>query len=145
MSNETTAARPIADGVHWLGGCLPANAQGQEVHYHVSAYLVVGSEAAILVDTGDPAHLPTVIGQLGAALGDRPLDYIFPTHPEIPHAGNLPWLLDRYPSALVVGDVRDYSLHFPEFEGRFRPMAAGERIDLGDREFRFLPAFIRDL
>ncbi|MFD1211861.1 MBL fold metallo-hydrolase [Arthrobacter sp. GCM10027362] len=145
MSGETGKARLIADGVHWLGGCLTANAQGREVHYHVSAYLVVGTKASILVDTGDPAHLPLVLGQLGAALAGRPLDYIFPTHPEIPHAGNLPGLLGRYPSALVVGDVRDYQLHFPEHEDRFVRRAAGECIDLGGRKFRFVPAFIRDL
>ncbi|MCG2622554.1 MBL fold metallo-hydrolase [Arthrobacter sp. I2-34] len=138
-------ARLIADGVHWLGGCLVANAPGQEVHYHVSAYLVVGARASILVDTGDPAHLPVVMEQLDTALGGRPLDYIFPTHPEIPHAGNLPGLLERYPSALVVGDVRDYLLHFPEYEDRFISKAAGECLDLGGREFRFLTAFIRDL
>ncbi|GAA4045790.1 hypothetical protein GCM10023063_36000 [Arthrobacter methylotrophus] len=137
--------RVLAEGVHWLGGCLSASAEGQEVHYHVSSYLVVGSEASILVDTGDPAHRDAVLRQLDHALGGRRLDYVFPTHPEIPHAGNLPALLDRYPSAVVVGDVRDYSLHFPEFADRLQAKAAGESLDLGNREFRFLPAYIRDL
>ncbi|WP_427017540.1 MBL fold metallo-hydrolase [Pseudarthrobacter sp. P1] len=128
-----------------MGGCLSANAEGQEVHYHVSSYLVVGSERSLLVDTGDPAHLAIILAQLDAVLGDRPLDYVFPTHPEIPHAGNLPALLAKHPGAQVVGDVRDYQLHFPEYAGRFRAQPAGSSIDLGDRLFRFLPAFIRDL
>lgn len=137
--------RNIAPGVFWLGGCLSAYSAGEEVHYHVSSYLVVGSRASILVDTGDPAHRELVLAQLDAALAGRTLDYVFPTHPEIPHAGNLPAILDRYPTARVVGDVRDYWLHYPEFGGRFDPRRAGDRIDLGDREFRFVPAYIRDL
>ncbi|MDQ4503543.1 MBL fold metallo-hydrolase [Sinomonas sp. ASV322] len=139
------AARRIADGVFWLGGCLSAFSAGEEVHYHVSSYLVVGSRASLLVDTGDPAHRALVLDQLEAALGGRTLDYVFPTHPEIPHAGNLPALLERFPEARVVGDVRDYALHFPEFEGRFDARRPGDSIDLGGREFRFLPAHIRDL
>ena len=111
----------------------------------MSSYLVVGSKATLLVDTGDPAHRTLLLAQLELVLDGRPLDYVFPTHPEIPHAGNLPALLDRYSEALVVGDVRDYHLHFPEYRSRFRTQAVGSRIDLGDREFRFLPAFIRDL
>lgn len=144
-AKEVTEGRVIADGVTWLGGCLSANAEGQEVHYHVSTYLVMGSRASILVDTGDPAHQATVLAQLDHALGGRPLDYVFPTHPEIPHAGNLPALLARYPSAVVVGNICDYALHFPEYRDRLRAKAAGDVLDLGDREFRFLPAFIRDL
>jgi hypothetical protein len=146
MSDDAiTPARRIADGVYWLGGCLSAFSGGEEVHYHVSSYLVVGSRGTILVDTGDPAHAPLVLAQLEQALDGRPLDFVFPTHPEIPHAGNLPALLERYPGAVVVGDVRDYHLHFPEFVERLAPRAFGETIDLGGRIFRFVPAYIRDL
>lgn len=144
-NGEPLQGRFLANGTYWLGGCLSASAEGQEVHYHVSSYLVIGSKATVLVDTGDPAHRDTILEQLENTLGGRALDYVFPTHPEIPHAGNLPVLLERYPSAVVVGDVRDYALHFPEFAGRLRAKTAGEILDLGDREFRFLPAHIRDL
>ncbi|MEZ2388055.1 MBL fold metallo-hydrolase [bacterium RCC_150] len=145
QDGQPFTGRVLADGVHWLGGCLSANAEGQEVHYHVSSYLVIGSGASILVDTGDPAHREAVLAQLEHALGGRMLDYVFPTHPEIPHAGNLPAVLARYPSATVVGDVRDYALHFPEYKDRLRGRSAGDSLDLGDREFRFFPAYIRDL
>ncbi|BAS14170.1 anaerobic nitric oxide reductase [Arthrobacter sp. Hiyo8] len=133
MKHDAVELRWLADGTYWLGGCLSANAQGQEVHYHVSSYLVVGSKATLLVDTGDPAHRALLLAQLELVLGERPLDYVFPTHPEIPHAGNLPALLDKYPGALVVGDVRDYHLHFPNTapgSGHRRP-EAGSILAIG--------------
>lgn len=142
---ETVTGRALGEGTYWLGGCLSASAEGQEVHYHVSSYVVIGSGASILVDTGDPAHRDSVMAQLDHALGGRTLDYVFPTHPEIPHAGNLPVLLARYPDAVVVGDVRDYALHFPEYADRLLAKSPGEALDLGGREFTFLPAYIRDL
>lgn len=144
MTTTMEFARPIADGVFWIGGCLSAFGHGEEVHYHVNAYLVVGERTA-LIDTGDPAHRDVVVAQLDGALGGRPLDYIVPTHPEIPHAGNLPALMERHPHALIVGETRDYHLHFPEFADRLRPVGPGAALDLGGRELVLMPAHIRDL
>jgi hypothetical protein len=138
-------AREIAAGVYWLGGCMEAKASDGAVHYHVSAYLVVGSEKSVLVDTGDPRHWDSVAEQLDKALDGRTLDYVFPTHPELPHAGNLPQLLARYPAAQVVGDVGDYHVHYPEYAGRLVPMQAGDRLDLGGRELAAIPAYVHDL
>lgn len=143
--DQTTAARTIAQGVHWLGGCMQTVSSDEPVHFHISCYLIVGSRKTVLVDTGDPRHWELVSRQLTQVLGDRPLDYVFPTHPELPHAGNLPALLTRYPAATVVGDVRDYHVHFPEFAGRFEPLAVGEFLELGDRALQMVPAYIYDL
>lgn len=137
--------RRIADGVWWLGGCLFASAASGPVHYHVSAYLVVGAERTILIDSGDPAHEQAVLENLREILGDRPLDYVFPTHPEIPHAGNIPALVGQYPDLRIVGDIRDYQLHWPDFTDRLVAMGPGESIELGDRSIEILPAHIRDL
>lgn len=145
MITDITKPRLITNGVYWLGGCLSAFGHDEEVHYHVSAYLVVGKERTALVDTGDPAHGDVLIEQLAQVLGERSLDYIVPTHPEIPHAGNIPSILARYPEARIVGEIRDYHLHFPEFESQLIKKDAYETLDLGGRTLRFIPAFIRDL
>jgi flavorubredoxin len=137
--------RAIADGVHWLGGCFKALSGGPGVHYHVSAYLVVGEDKAVMIDTGDPGHWVAITEQLDGILGDRPLDYVFPTHPELPHAGNLPNLFARYPGLTVVGDVRDYHLHYPQMEASLVAVEPGDRLDLGGRELEFLPAIVLDL
>ena len=142
----TGLPREITPGIHWTGGCLEVMHKGQEVHLFISAYLVVGADKALFVDTGNVEHWSTISKHLDGILGDRPIDYLFPTHPEIAHAGNLARLLDKYPDAVVVGDVRDYHLFFPEHADRLRTVAVGERLDLGGgSEFVVLEAPIRDL
>ncbi|GAA4478128.1 MBL fold metallo-hydrolase [Microbacterium panaciterrae] len=145
MTAAFESARRIADGAFWLGGCLSAFGHGEEVHYHVNAFLVIGDERAVLIDTGDPAHREMVLAQVEEVLAGRTLDYVVPTHPEIPHAGNLPALMQRYPQAVVVGEIRDYHLHFPEFADRLLALPPGRSIDLGGRELMLMPAHIRDL
>ncbi len=137
--------REIADSIFWVGDCRQMLVDGQDVHNHHSAFLIVG-RGTVLVDTSSPGFWPRVEGQLDAVLGDRPLDMVAPTHPEVAHAGNLARLLEKYPRCELVGDVRDYHLHFPQFAGRFREVASGREIDLGGgRSLLMLPAPIRDL
>lgn len=138
-------AREIAPELYWLGGCMQAPTASGSVHYHVSTYLVLGDERTALIDTGDPRHWATISRELDRVLGRRTLDYLFPTHPEIPHAGNLPALLETYSDAVVVGDVRDYAVHYPEHAHRLRPLAAGETVDLGGEQLQAVPAYIHDL
>lgn len=145
---ELAPTREIADGVFWLGGCKEIRYQGQVVHSYGSVFLVVGDERTLLVDTGHPKDWERLAEQLDRVLahcGRATVDYLFPTHAEVAHAANLGRLLDRYPSAVVVGDTRDYHLLWPEHTDRLRPAAVGERLDLGGSEFVFVEAVLRDL
>jgi hypothetical protein len=137
--------REIAPGVFWLGGCFEATMLTRPIHYHVSAFLIIGSHKSVLYDTGDPHHWPSIAPVLTRLLAGRPLDYLFPSHPEIPHAGNLAALLERYPAATVVGDIRDYHVHYPEYTERLVALRHHERLDLGDRVLEVIPAYIHDL
>jgi flavorubredoxin len=115
-------------------------------HVYVNAYLIVGSRKTLMVETGHAAQWDVICEQLDKVLGSRPLDYIFPTHQEIPHAGNLGRLLERYPQAVAVGEVRDYHLHFPAIErSRFVRKRPGDLIDLGDATFKVMPSLWHDL
>lgn len=137
--------RVVSPNLLWLGGCLPVEYRGQTVFGHFSIYLVMGSEKTMLVDTGHPGHWPEVSKALRAALGDRKLDYIFPTHAELPHAGLLPKLMEVYPDALCVGDMRDWHLYYPELVDRMRHANVGDYVSLGDRNVCFVPAVWRDI
>ncbi|TDC55169.1 FprA family A-type flavoprotein [Actinomadura sp. KC345] len=142
--------RPIADGVQWIGGCSALfldRAKPDLAHSALNTYLVVGEEKTLLVDTGHPALWPGFSAALEKALGGRPLDYVMPTHPEIPHGGSLTLLHRRWPGLTVVGDTRDYFLYHPEIpDGAYREMRPGERLDLGGgREFEIVEALFKDL
>lgn len=138
--------RVVADGVTWIGACLPFEVDGRLVHGHNSAYLIRGATKSLMVDTGGPSSWTAISAVLDEALDGGDLDYLFATHPELPHTGNIPRLVEKYPSIQVVGDTRDYHLFYPQVESNLRAMVAGDTIDLGGGyEFRIVTAMIRDL
>jgi flavorubredoxin len=145
MDWNRTGALPrlITPDCLWTGGCIAASVPGFLAHY--SCYLLKGARASILIDTGHPMHAEQVERDITAFLGDRPLDFVFPTHGELPHAGLLERWLRKWPDAVAVGDMRDWHLYLPDLAHRFRQVAPGEVLDLGDRDFAFLPAIWRDL
>lgn len=137
--------REIAPGTFWLSGCSRQKVGEEILHSHSSFYLVRGSERTVIVDAGNSRDWTHVRRQLLKALDGRRLDYIMPTHPEMPHMGNLEPLMEMFPEALVVGDIRNYHLFFPDLVGRMRQMWAGESLDLGDRRLDLVEAVIHDL
>ncbi len=137
--------RRLSETLLWTGGCLNIAYHDQEVHSHVCAYLVVGSRQTILIDTGNAQDWPRIRDDVTRFLEGRPLDYVFPTHGELPHCGLLTAWLDLYPKALAVGALRDFPLYYPHHAHRMRMVSAGEAIDLGDRRLVFLPPVWRDL
>jgi hypothetical protein len=138
--------REIRPGIHWLGDCLEVQYNGEIIHGHSSIYLVAGPERTLLVDTGHPVHWAQVEEDLDRLLAGRALDYILPTHSELPHSGNLHRLARRHPNAQVVGDVSDYHLFFPALAGRLLPWPRRTPLPLGgDYEIVLLEAPIKDL
>ena len=137
--------RQIAPNIYWFGNCIPVEVDGEVLHSHLGVYLLKGQSKTLLVDTGIPRYRKSFQEQLDVALAGRSLDFIFPTHPEVPHASNLPNLLERYPAAKVVGDTRDYHLYYPHYVDHLLPKAEGDTIDLGGLTFHFVKAVLRDL
>ncbi len=141
-----TLPRAIAPGCFWFSTCLPVKAgDGRMLHNHNNCFLLIGSEATVLVDTAMPYGWRALRRELADVLAGRALDYVFPTHPEAPHMGNIGPLLDSYPRLTVVGDLRNYHLYYPGRESRMRTMRAGEMLPLGDRALEITEAPIRDL
>lgn len=143
----TESPRKLAEGVYWITDCLVMQHEEKTIHAYSSAYLVHGEERSLLVDTGHPKDWVSVEAQLDRLhdAGVPPVEFLFPTHAEVPHAANLGRLFNKYPEAVAVGDVRDYHLFFPEFEDRLSPMGEGDSISLGGTEFVLLEAAIKDL
>ena len=139
--------REIAPGVFWIGDCLAQRHKGKSYHGYNAAYLVAGTEASILVETGHPKDFPVIERHMNElfARGVAPLKYLFVTHQETPHCGGLGRILKNFPDALLVGDVSDYHLAFPQYEHRMRSMQEGDEIDLGGRTLMAVEPVIRDL
>jgi hypothetical protein len=142
----SSAPRQVAPGVWWLPKCLASDFTGVVCHTHSAPYLIVGDDATLLFDTGPPAHWGAVERDLDAILGGRRLDWIVPSHPEVPHCANVERLLTKYPDAMLAGNVSDYHLYFPELASRFVEHPARSIIDLGGgHRFVFLEAPVKDM
>ncbi len=137
--------REIAPGIHWLGACSENTLRGEVVHVHLGQYLVIGDDKTLLIDTGMPNFWPTVSAQLDQALAGRTLDYLMPTHPEVPHVSALPYILRKYPACRLIGDSRDYQLYFPSHFPTMIHRSPGDEIDLGGKTLVFLQALMKDL
>jgi len=145
--------RLVLPDLAWIGGCSnsagwpgPASRRRPITHEPCVAYLILGAQKTVMLDTGHFAHWHSLEGQIEQMLQGRRLDYVFVSHQEIPHTGNLGRLLGKYPQAKAVGDVRDYHLFHPEVAlERLVPMRHGEALDIGDRQIVFLDALWKDL
>lgn len=139
--------REIAPGIFWLGICHEQNHKGKAYHSYNAAYLLVGSEGSMLIETGHLVDFPVVSLQVRNILAERSstLTHLFLSHQEVPHAGGIGRMLDSYPDLMVHCDVSDYHLCFPEEAHRMRHMEIGDVVDLGDRQFIAVEPVIRDL
>jgi flavorubredoxin len=140
-----TLPREIAPGTFWFGCCLEVQQPPKVLHNHNSSYLLIGSKATVLIDTGMPYGWAKLRTELETVLNGRPLDFVFPTHPEAPHMGNIGPLLELYPRMRIVGDLRNYHLYYPQAQDRFQTMHAGDSLDLGGRRLQLVPAVIHDI
>ncbi len=140
-----TLPREIAPGTFWFGCCLEVHQSPKILHNHNSSYLLLGSKATVLVDTGMPYGWAQLRTELEIVLNGRPLDFVFPTHPEAPHMGNIGPLLELYPRMKIAGDLRNYHLYYPHAQHRFQSMVAGDSLDLGGRRLQAAPAVIHDI
>lgn len=103
-----------------------------------NAYLVRGSEKTALLDTVDPTKLDVLMAQLDAV--DH-LDYLIAHHAEQDHSGSIPAILARYPEAVLVTNPKAKELLQELLDipsGRFRTVADGETLSLGNKTLRFI-------
>lgn len=129
------AAGVIADGVDW---CTP----GRALHVPQNVHLMLG-ERTLLFDTLSPAGGDLITGALEEILGDRPLDFLAISHPDVPHAGNTARILRRYPTARLVAP-RAGETHPLYHLGDAMLVGPDDEIDLGGLVVRFPEATFLD-
>lgn len=144
--------RVVLPDLAWVGGCSssagwPGRGNDRPIgHEPCVSFVIMGSEKTLMLDTGHFGHWWSLDGQLDAVLQGRPLDYVFLSHQEIPHTGNMGRLLKKYPNCIAIGDTRDYHLFHPEVElDRIKILKHGDKVSLGDRDIVMLDAIWKDL
>ena len=149
--------REIAPGIHWIYEAGPDRTErfdlaerrpewyepGREAYIPQCAYLLDGGEETLLFDTLSPASTDQVLDALDGLVGDRGLDYLVVSHPDVPHAGNAPAIMEAHPEATLVAPEygNDHELYRLD-EGLH--VAEGDSLDLGDLEARFHEATFLD-
>lgn len=103
-----------------------------------NAYLVRGDDATALIDSADPVLRDDLLDQLDSV---EKIDYVISQHSEQDHAGLLPDVLERFPSAKLLcsekaRDMLTSHLHLPE--ERVQVVADGESVSLGGKTLTFV-------
>lgn len=115
---------------------------GESVHIPNCVYFLDG-ERTLLFDTLSPASTDRILTTLGELLGERELDYLVVSHPDVPHAGNTLAILEQYPDATLVAP-RYGDRHELYHLDRSRKVGEGDTIDLGGLEVAFHEATFLD-
>ncbi|MEN6310301.1 MAG: FprA family A-type flavoprotein [Acidobacteriota bacterium] len=103
-----------------------------------NAYLITGRDKTALLDAVDPAKLAVLEDHLRDV---AKIDDLIAHHVEQDHAGGIPWVLERYPGAVLLCSQPAKSmlidhLHIPE--ARIRTVKDGETLALGGKTLRFI-------
>lgn len=157
---ERVAVRPITHDIFWITHCLGDLASQYYAHYFASlpnaadytdqrivdypfSAFLIRDEKSLLIDTTAPRQQANMIAALEYALGGKPLDYVFISHIELPHAGNTPAILRRYPGATVftVTEGEHYDLHNL---GGAQLLAPGDVVPLGRHALEVVEALFVD-
>src|SRR5579863_2870651 len=85
----TSEPREIASGIWWLPQCSVLTLSGNVTHLHTSPYVILGSEKTLIWDSGNARQWDELENSLDGLLGDREIDYVVPSHPEIAHCANV--------------------------------------------------------
>lgn len=148
--------REIAPGVHWIqepgpdrSGMFDVEADppawyepGESVHVSQSAFLLDDDET-LLFDTLSPASRAEILDAVESVLGDRGLDYLVVSHPDVPHAGNALAVLEAYPEATLVAP-RYGTGHEHYHLADAIQVGAGDSIHLGEHVVDFHEATFLD-
>jgi flavorubredoxin len=138
-------ARKILDGITWVGSIdwdrrlfdsLIPIPHGTSYN----AYLLEGRDKTALLDTVDSSCIATLLGHLE---GVPRLDYIVSHHAEQDHSGAIPFVLAKYPEAVVLATPKGKDMlidHLHLAADRIQTVADGDTLDLGGKTLRFIHA-----
>jgi hypothetical protein len=134
--NSLTAAGtgPVRiTGDTWLiPNSLPA---GPELIVPVNSMVITGAEP-VLIDTGAPVHRDRWLDAVFSVVDPADVRWVFLSHDDVDHAGNLEPVLTACPGARIVASFlmcERMAAAAPLPLSRLRWLEPGESLDIGDR------------
>lgn len=104
-----------------------------------NSYVVKGEDKIALIDTVDPTKTEELVDNL--KILDVSIDYFIANHAEQDHSGSLPKLLEIFPDATIVTNIKCKEF-LEEFhlipEDKFMVVKDGDTLDLGGKTFKFI-------
>ena len=93
-----------------------------------------------LIDTVEISTLTDYVRGIHDLIGDARIDYVVINHMEPDHSGSIPYILEEYMDAKIVGNKQTLGMvrgfyHIPD--DRLMEIAEGTEIDLGGKTLRF--------
>lgn len=159
---QSSGHREIADGIYLIRDCLITPylegaddmpygqlnwyEEGREKHTVYSSYVIKDQYNLVWDTLGNPASTESVLDGLAEILDGESLDYVAISHPEGPHAGNTPRVLERYPDATVIAPERgvQHDLHGLADIENLVLAGDGYTLDLGTHTVEFVEEFFYD-
>jgi flavorubredoxin len=106
------------------------------VAVHINSMVITGAEP-VLIDTGTPANRERWLADAWSIVDPADVRWVFLTHDDVDHYGNLEQVLDACPEATLVTTFFQHErlaclLDLPPHRTRW--INHGERLDVGDRD-----------
>ena len=135
--------RVVADDLYQIGECV----DGRHGHEAVRFYVLTNEGRPILIDCGSQLYRSESMKQLDQVLNGSTPEYVFLTHSELPHSGNLESITSHWPHIHVMVS----SILIPHIEiapvlplEQIVAASPGTTLRIAGREINFLDALLKD-
>lgn len=135
--------RQVADDLYQIGEHVVTEHGHEAIHI----YVLLNEGAPILIDCGSHLHREPIMRELTELVGDGVPSHIFLTHSELPHAGNIAAINERWPDIQVI--VSNVMLPYIEVLPviplkNITQVTPGTVIELPTRRLEFVDALLKD-
>jgi flavorubredoxin len=133
----------VADDLYQISEQV-SGSYGQEA---INVYALLNDDRPILIDCGSQLHRQPIMADLDQVLAGRVPEYIFLTHSELPHAGNISAVVQKWPQIKVM--VSNVMLPYIEVLPvlpleQMIQVVPGTRLEFPGRTLEFVDALLKD-
>lgn len=135
--------RQVTDDLYQIGEHVGGD-YGREA---VNVYVLLNDDHPILIDCGSHLHNASIMADMDEVLDGRVPEYIFLTHSELPHAGNIASVAQKWPNIKVIVSnvMAPYIEILPVFPLRqINQVVPGYTIECPTRTLYFVDALLKD-